>query len=345
MSSGQSSEAEPYLAQAVPVLRSLVAEFPRESRYCQNLGGALSNLAHCALDRGDPAEAVRLLEEAVRHQEEAVRLAPRDAHIRLFLRNHYATLARALPALRRHPEALAAARKALAIADRLRSDFPEVPRFEGVLADAYGDLGQVLLAGGRGPDAEAAFREALAIQEGLVERFPKVPIHRNSAAITHCRLGGLLQSSVRWRDAVEHYRRAVQLFPQSAEANNGLAWLLALGADPAPIDPAELVWMARAATEGDPKNPQYRVTLGLAHLRAGRSAEALSILERAEPMGSQGPAALLVLAMARWHTGDKDRARLDLAAAQEQIEQATTLDESTRRLRAEAAALIGVTAP
>src|SRR5262249_50481612 len=161
-------EAESLLTQAVPAGRSLVAEFPGDARYRQSLGGALSNLAHCALDRADPAPAVPLLEEAVRHQEEAVRLAPRNRTRRLFLRHHHATLAsRALPALGRQPEALDAARKGLAIAERLRSDFPNEPHYEGVLADAYNDLGEVLLAGGRAANAEEALCKALVIENGL----------------------------------------------------------------------------------------------------------------------------------------------------------------------------------
>src|SRR5262249_11502278 len=54
---------------------------------------------------GKPAEARRLLEEAVRHQEAAVKGDPKRRGFRAILRDHYAALAATLAGLGEHAEA------------------------------------------------------------------------------------------------------------------------------------------------------------------------------------------------------------------------------------------------
>jgi tetratricopeptide (TPR) repeat protein len=225
---GRAAESESFFREGLPLIRGLVTEFPRESRYHSELGGMLNDYGLARFAQGDPVRACEYTTEAIAHQEEAVKLAPRDPGNRLYLRNHYATLAVGpLLALKRYPDALAAARKSLAVTERLASDFPDVPHYRRCLADAYTDLGQVLRGSGRVPEAEEAYTEAIRIQERVLTADPNSPRDRKQACSIYAELADLRRAAGRGREAVGAYRRAVELGSESAEVHRNLGIALA----------------------------------------------------------------------------------------------------------------------
>jgi tetratricopeptide (TPR) repeat protein len=347
--SGRLADGEPLLQRCLPLIRGLATEFPKDYRYHHLLGGVLNNLAVLALElRNDAAEALRYLEDAITHQEEAVKLSPRSTEGRLFLRNHYATLATGpLTILKQFPEAVAAARKGLTTAERLAADFPNVPEYQMTLADAYWVLGRTLLRSGQSTEAEEVLGRALPILERQLGANPRRAAKRAMAIDVYCRLGGLRQSSGRSREAVRAWRRAVELDPKNAMANNNLAWLLALGAEPGLSDPAELVRLARTATEVKPRVGKHWIVLGLALYRSGDWAAAKDALGKASNLSRiDAPMHGFVLAMTEWRLGDKTAARTAYNRAIEQLGLLNKpLDTESRRLPAEAAQLLGVTGP
>ncbi len=340
---GPGADSAPSFRQGLPLARGLVAEFPREARYRTLLGTLLNGYGIATSGRGDPAQACQYLEEAVGHQQEAVKLDPKDPKHRLVLRNSYASLA-AFPllALKRYPDAVAAARKSLAVTERLVADFPSVPHYQRCLADAHGDLGSALRRAGRLPDAEEAYRQAVTIQERVLAADPTSPVDRWQAYLLYQDLAGLMEDAGRAREAVGAYRKAVQFNPKSAAANNNLARLLALGAEPGFNDYVELVRLARTAAELAPQEGGCWVILGLAHYRAGDWAAAKAALGKASNLspvddGWRG----LVLAMAEWRLGNQSAARAAYERAVERLGQEKSTDGETRRLQAEAAELLG----
>jgi tetratricopeptide (TPR) repeat protein len=110
VATGRHEEAEQGYRRALDLGRKLVAEFPAVPWYQSNLGAALDNYAESVLDRkGDPAVALRLVQEAIRHQRAALQLIPRHPTYRRFLGSHYAVLAETQLRRGAHPEAAAAA--------------------------------------------------------------------------------------------------------------------------------------------------------------------------------------------------------------------------------------------
>src|SRR5262249_32949575 len=149
----------------------------------------------------------------------------------------------------------------------------------------------------------------------------------------------LRQSSDRSREAVRAWRKAVELDPKNAMANYNLAWLLALGAEPGFNDPAELVRLARSATESDPQGSVCWVTLGLAHYRAGDWAAAKAALGKTSKLSPINDGLrCLVLAMTEWRLGDRTAARTAYDGAIKLLNQdkPESGDNEARRLRAEA---------
>jgi tetratricopeptide (TPR) repeat protein len=95
-------------AKALELWRQLAVGAPGVADYPAHVGATLNNVAADLLARKKPAEAVRLLEEAVTYQKAARKIDPENQTYRLFLRNHYANLADAQVQLGKHGEAATA---------------------------------------------------------------------------------------------------------------------------------------------------------------------------------------------------------------------------------------------
>lgn len=98
--------------------------------------------------------------------------------------------------------------------------------------------------------------------------------------------------------------------PQSASAQNNLAWLLLTG--PKELrDPKEGLQAARKAAELDSKLWLYQNTLGVALYRNGQFAEAIPFLEKSlkEGKGESDAFDLFFLAMCHHRLGDDVKAK------------------------------------
>ncbi len=147
--------------------------------------------------------------------------------------------------------------------------------------------------------------------------------------------------------AVREYTEVVRLNPGHVSANNRLAWLSATAADPALRDPKKALACARKAVELEPKNGEFRNTLGAAYYCNGEWREAVSELDQTlklRPDGFNGTS-YFFLAMAHWQLGEKDQARAWYEKGVQQAEKNAPNDSATlQRVRAEAASVIGVEA-
>jgi tetratricopeptide (TPR) repeat protein len=147
--------------------------------------------------------------------------------------------------------------------------------------------------------------------------------------------------------AIERSRRQAAANPNSAQACNDLAWVLAL--TPKASDNAEeAVAHAEKAVRLASENATYRNTLGVAYYRAGRYLEAVAILrdnmEREEDWALAFD--LYFLAMGHHRLGETVRARDYYDWAVRWVQAQRGLDsghlEELIVIRAEAAKLLGI---
>jgi serine/threonine protein kinase len=96
--SGEAGQArlEDAFRRCCSVLEELVRDFPEVPEYRSELGGTLNDLGALLRERGELAEARRLLEQAIVHQKAALQSDQRHPTYRQFLVNHYWQLAMAL---------------------------------------------------------------------------------------------------------------------------------------------------------------------------------------------------------------------------------------------------------
>jgi serine/threonine protein kinase len=137
--------------------------------------------------------------------------------------------------------------------------------------------------------------------------------------------------------------------PESAQANNAMAWMLVArppdGEDArAKIDRA--VELSRKAVTLDPKNRPAWNTLGVALWRAGDAKSATEAMEKSMALASGGdPADWLVLAAIHKSQGRDDEAQALYDKSLEWIDQHTPVDPDIESLRREAAQLLGIKPP
>jgi tetratricopeptide (TPR) repeat protein len=125
--------------------------------------------------------------------------------------NNLGILLGGLGELSRPGEAETAHRQALAIQEKLVTEFPSVPRYRGILAVSHGSLGLLLVNQGKRNEAEAAYRQALALREKLVDDFPNMPEFRRDLAGSKGNLGLLLAGQGKLTEAEAIYRQALAI--------------------------------------------------------------------------------------------------------------------------------------
>ena len=85
-----------------------------------------------------------------------------------------------------------------------------------------------------------------------------------------------------YRDSTAHLEAALQLVPDSTDAMNNLAWILATCPDAKVRNGARAApWAERACDLAHDKNPVYLTTLAAAYAEAGRFDDAVNTTQKA----------------------------------------------------------------
>ncbi len=231
----------------------------------EDRGNAPLNLGRALTEAGRPAQALPLLEEALRRRPDSF-----DAH------NNFGV---ALAALRRWPEAVAQYELAL----RLRPDS----------ADAENNLANAIAKAGRLDDALTHYASALRLQPDFPEaeanwgrtlaetgRFEEARPHFERAlrlrpsSEAHAALAAVLAALGRTEQAIPHYEAALRGDSNDAAAQFGLGNAFArLGRL------AEAVPCFEAAVRLQPDTAAAQHNLAVALLQLGRPAEAVAPFE------------------------------------------------------------------
>ena len=280
------------------------------------------------------------LDEALAAFRSAIELDPKDAYA-------YFNLGITLKDQKKWDEAVAAFRKGIELDPKER--------------DAYIYLGVILCNNLRDyVQAEEAFRKAIELD-------PK-------SAIAHFNLGNALRHQRKWDEAIAAYRKAIELAPKNAGTHYDLGNALKAKGD---LDGAELAYReavrlngnrhgaainalaelllsrgnvkdalatARKAVELAPQSDSALQVLGWALYRAGDWKASIEALEKscalqANPKGGNA-GQWIVLAMAYWQLGEKDKAREWYGRAVAWMDKNQPKNEQLLRFRTEAAQLL-----
>jgi tetratricopeptide (TPR) repeat protein len=276
------------------------------------------------------------------------------------------------------PEAMGYQRRAIELWSRLVFEYPDRPAYREHLVLSRTNLAISLLRLRRSQEIEEVIRPALAPAEALASDLPKVPAYRASLAKAFRVLSAALLNTRRYAEAEEPTWRAKDIleklvsdypdvpgFQKELREHVPMMSRVADYLSFAPADrgrnPARALDLARKAAELRPDDLMALQSLGWALYRAGDWTGSIDSLMKS--MGGKPEKGdlcqWLVLAMDYWNQGDRDRARDLFARADEHFERYVSgLDRRwqkgeavhpepglLRGIRAEAAALLGVTTP
>jgi serine/threonine protein kinase len=214
---GQAREAVKSYRQALSLFDQLPPDLANTgpSRLCQ---------AHCRLvlgwalaADGATGEALEFGRQAVALAETLVQGSPDEPNYRSQLGQSLWWLACQLPK-DRSAEAETMFRRALAIEQKLVTDFPAVPGYKVEVVRCYDGLGDRLFAAGRAREAEEAFGEVLKLSDQLLAEFPPAPAYCVALFDVRVKVGTMLYRAGRFPEAESLCRRTLPMAERLAAA-------------------------------------------------------------------------------------------------------------------------------
>jgi eukaryotic-like serine/threonine-protein kinase len=268
---GRPDKALAAYRETIRLWRKVVADEATRPDDRGNLGGALDTLGVLLLDKGELREAVRLFEEAVVHQQAALKANHEHPKYRRFLRNHYLHLAQVHLKLGDHA---GAARAAAELPRLFPSDWLESYRAVDCLVRCAGLADKdTKLPGSRRKELARAYAEQVRehVREAI-ERGRESPKALDAVA-------WFLANDPGFRDphrAVELAHRAVELAPGEAEY-----WATLGAAQYRAGNRKAAVGSLRKATELGKGGGAVPFFLAMAHRKLGHENEARNWYDKA----------------------------------------------------------------
>jgi serine/threonine protein kinase len=207
---GQPAELDDAHRKIIAALEEFLAARPDNANLRSDLGGLLHNLALLLDSRGELEPARQLLDQAVGHQQAALKASPDNAPSLVFLRNHYCVLA----AIHKRMGKLAAAennyRLCNGVLEKLIALRPGEPAYQSDLGAKLNDMA-LLLSDDKRVLAEKRqlFEQAIMHQDAALEQKPSDATYRRFLG-HHCmNLGNALVVQGHYADAEKTYRRCL----------------------------------------------------------------------------------------------------------------------------------------
>jgi serine/threonine protein kinase/Tfp pilus assembly protein PilF len=349
---GRAKEAEAAHGKALAIHKQLAADFPNVPEYRLALANRHGKLGLLLKETGRAKEAEVAWGEALAIGKQLAADFPNVPDYQSMLGGTLHNLAEVLLDREQLKDARVLLEQAITHQRRALQAKPRQPPYRLFLRNHYSVLAQTLLrlgeldqaadaaremAQARGEDWQDTLRASrlLAGCSQLAARDPQLePAERQKQAAAYL------------SQARELLRRTAQHLPDSPQAQNNLAWLLATHPDPRLRDPALAVQLAQKALAKAAKDGNLWNTLGVAHYRQGNWKEAIQALSKSIDLTGGGSSAdFFFLAMAHWQLGEKDQARQWYDRAVEWMDQNKPDDQELKRFRAEAEALLGIDKP
>jgi serine/threonine protein kinase/tetratricopeptide (TPR) repeat protein len=352
---GKLQEAEQAFGQAVALHEELAAESVPSPQDQHQLAVTRNHLALLYDRTNRSQEAEQTWGQALPVQEKLVADYPEVTRYRLGLANSYKNLAGLLYFAGRYPEAQKTFQQAVVLQKRLADASPGVIDYRLHLAQSYHSLANVLRDTDQYQDAERALREAVALFEKLAHELPGNAQCQEGLAKSHRNLGYLLWETDHSDEAMQSFRRARDLYDKLVKTNpdapafaRDYAWFLADCPDPCCSDVRRALHLAEQAVAQPSPDPAWWNILGIARYRAGEWQAALEALNKSVTFQAAGPSwggpswDAFYLAMAHRQLGHDRRAREWYQQACSEMGTSPFGKRKLLRLRAEAAALLGV---
>ncbi|MEX2169555.1 MAG: protein kinase [Pirellulales bacterium] len=346
---GQLPESRAACRAAMELRETLVADFPDKPDYQLELARSCGQMSRIS-STPDSVEAEEYLWRAHRLLEKLVAEFPAVPSFREVMATNHRRRAELFVRTNRLAEAEAAYRQELAIQEDLATDFASWPQYREHVADSAWRLGQFLLKSNRADEAEQLLQTALEAMERVVADAPNQPNFRRRLARQYVAAGDLMHQAGRLADAEQAYQRAIETWEQLVDAfpdvplnHRELARFLAQTSVGRLRNLEQATELATRGTELAPGDAASWYTLGVVHYAAGRWDEARVSLEKSldiQPEG--GGSVLFLLAMTQFQLGDRIAAESCYGQAVEWIEKNGPNNSELRRLRAEAAELLGI---
>jgi tetratricopeptide (TPR) repeat protein len=266
----ENTESRAAYQEAIPIFERLIAWYPNDPSYRQDLAATLNDLARGMLVLGeDLAIAQSHVQRAIELQREALRMRPDDPTGQRYLGIQHSTMnsieqiiANAHVAAKKPEDALATYRKTQQRLEKLVAEFPTEQGYRALLGNHWINVGNMCRKLGRTDDELMAWRRATE----LIPNFSSA----------HEFLGRALADSGQESDALTALRRAVALDANSASAHTSLgAFLTKRGQF------EESLPILERAIQLDPNSSVAHCCHGIALRKLGRHHDALAPLRRA----------------------------------------------------------------
>jgi len=288
---GDPNGAADEAARAVEIARSLAALEPDSARALRVLGAALLAMGRVDYERG--LFDTPFLEESVTVRERLVAMAPDGVDDRLALSESWLRRALALRNKGRISDALAAARRMVALREEAAARDLDNTESQRLLSVGYDTLASIQM---RALDSEAATesaRRAIAIAERVMARNPSAPTIGDSLLLAYQRLGWIALKRKRFDEADGAFRSSLAIAERFAAA-----------------DATDLTWTSRAADAlgflADIARQQGRTDVAIREMR--RAVALLDPLERRSPSYSTQRSIIIMREELAWQLGPNDAA-------------------------------------
>ena len=195
---GRRDQAEAQYKEALALLERVDHLYPENKSPRRVRGALLVNLSGMCSDRGDLAEAERLILEAIDHMKATVDLPPEPGELpgeqrwQLAKCYHNQAILYAPEKLNRPSAGETAFKKTLDLCRGLTEEFPTEPLYQTLLATVQRSLALHLEEQGRPDEAEVLYSAGLATSKKLVRAHPGVPKYMDLQAHACMSLGLLL---------------------------------------------------------------------------------------------------------------------------------------------------------
>jgi eukaryotic-like serine/threonine-protein kinase len=250
---GKDTEAERAYRGNLAHQARLIAEFPNVPEYPSTHGATLHNLAELLRAPGKLDEARALLEQAIVNQQAALKINPRNAIYRQFLRNHYSTLADILGKQGVPDAAEDAYRLALALDQELAKAAANVPDYRSQLGATLHNLSSLVRDKKKLTEARQLLERAIGEQQAALLISPQNQTYRQYLRNHYQNLADVLLRQGEHAEAARMGAEMARVRPEDADDSYNAASILALAVPVARKDPklTEAQRSAAIAAHGD----------------------------------------------------------------------------------------------
>jgi tetratricopeptide (TPR) repeat protein len=154
----------------------------------------------------------QFLEEALRFYEEFAQEQGTDPELRLETAHAHHRVGQIRYKLGEYVPAEEAFRRAIALLEQLRAEFPSEPRYWVALAESYSSAATTLSVRERHEEAERELSQVLVLRQRLVADFPDVANYRQDLALAYSQLAVHQLNTGRLPQAEDSCTQAIDLF-------------------------------------------------------------------------------------------------------------------------------------